>query len=348
MTVRPFNGDTTPMINDLGDGTHRAVLDAATSGPVNLRPFSGDTTPQINDLGDGVHRQVVEIVGDFGGATPGLSIDEAPTVANPGEGDFVPISNNGEPGKLPISWFAPATAAAAFMPQGKFGHFFNAAPGATALYTNGASGVTFQATGTATGLAPDTTNFGKRPKIRWASAATSGSFINVRHAGNGVVSSRQTGFDFDCVWGHSDAAAVADARSFIGVRGNTGDVGNVNPSTLTQIIGVGNDGGEANLQLMYNDGTGVATKIDLGANFPANTVSADMYRLRLWCAPGASAVSYRLDRLDTAFFVEGTVSTDIPPSTTMLGYTVFRGNGGTALAVRYDVSYLEMYPRALL
>lgn len=117
MTVRPFNGDTTPMINDLGDGTHRAVLDAATSGPVNLRPFSGDTTPQINDLGDGVHREVVEIVGEFGDSTPGLTIDAAPTVTNPGDGDFVPISNNGEAAKVAMGYFLPRASAARLPPR---------------------------------------------------------------------------------------------------------------------------------------------------------------------------------------------------------------------------------------
>ena len=229
-----------------------------------------------------------------------------------------------------------------------FSAVFYAVAGATSLFTNGQAGVTFNAGGTASGISVDNTDYGKWPKIRYTSAATAGSFQNLRTAGNGAVVSRQNGFEFDCIWGHCDAAAVADARSFCGIRGNIGDVGNVNPSTLTLIAGVGNDSGEANLQLMYNDGTGTATKVDLGANFPANTLAADMYRLQLWGAPNEAQINYRLTRLNTGQVASGSINTDIPPLTTMLGFTLFRGNGATALAVRYDIVELTLSPRSLI
>jgi len=87
-----------------------------------------------------------------------------------------------------------------------------------------------------------------------------------------------------------DVATVARA---------TGLIANVDPSTLVNIIGVGCDAGETTLSMMHNDGAGTATKVALGANFPANTQSVDVYELVLYCDPNGSVVGYRVTRLNT-------------------------------------------------
>lgn len=229
-----------------------------------------------------------------------------------------------------------------------FGLTITATAGTNSLWSNGQVGVNYGVGGTASAVASDTTSFGKWPRIRYATAATAGSFMNMRTAGNGANVSLTSGFDFDCIIGHSDAATVADSRSFYGVRGVVGDIGNNNPSTLINIIGVGNDSGDANLQVIYNDGTGTATKIDLGANFPANTNSTDIYRIQLAAVPGATSVTYTVTRLNTGQTATGSVTTDIPSLTTMLGFALFKGNGATALAVRYDFVYMTLTPRSML
>ena len=229
-----------------------------------------------------------------------------------------------------------------------FGLTITATAGTNSLWSNGQVGVNYGVGGTASAVASDTTSFGKWPRIRYATAATAGSFMNMRTFGNGSNVSLTSGFDFDCIIGHSDAATVADSRSFYGVRGVVGDIGNNNPSTLINIIGVGNDSGDANLQVIYNDGTGTATKIDLGANFPANTNLTDIYRIQLSAVPNATSVTYTVTRLNTAQTATGSITTDIPSLTTMLGFALFKGNGATALAVRYDFVYMTLTPRSML
>ena len=44
----------------------------------------------------------------------------------------------------------------------------------------------------------------------------------------------------------------------------------VTVASMLNVIGVGSDAADANLQVFHNDGSGTCTKVDLGANFPAN------------------------------------------------------------------------------
>jgi hypothetical protein len=336
------------------DGTNRETGTGVVggSGTTLTRVLRASTTGSLLNLTGSATVGIAANAGDFA-PQANMTATAAPTVSNDNTQGYAVGSqwlwaaNN-------ISWTCmdAATGAAVWVPDSAFvyrdfGHIITAAAGSTSLFTNGQSGVTFNAGGTASGIASDTTAYGKFPRIRYATSASAGSFQNLRTAGNGSPTSRQSGIYFDCVWGHADAATVAEARSFCGVR-QVGDVGNVNPSTLINIIGVGNDTGDANLQLMVNDGTGTATKTDLGADFPANTLAADMYRLQIFASPGASSVNWVLTRLNTGNITSGTVSADIPALATMLGFTLFRGNGATALACRYDLSYLVMTPMRLI
>lgn len=146
--------------------------------------------------------------------------------------------------------------------------------------------------------------------------------------------SRQLGFYNSISFGVADPAVVADARMAIGVSASPATVANVNPSTLTNCILLGNDSGDANLQIMHNDGTGVCTKIDLGANFPANNPRVDWYQFELFALPNTSDVHYRITRKNTGHIATGILNTDIPSLTTGIGFHFKRGSGTTALEVR--------------
>jgi hypothetical protein len=183
-------------------------------------------------------------------------------------------------------------------------------------------------------------------RLGYVSAATAGASCGARLGalqfwrGNG---SGLGGFTLIARFGISDALAVANARMFVGLRAATVVIGNVQPNTLLNIIGVGCLAGETNLSIYHNDGSGTATAINLGANFPTNTLSTDAYELALFCAPNGSEVSYAVRRLNTAFEASGTITTDIPANTQLLAPQLWRNNGGTTLAVGLDMMsvYIE-------
>ena len=137
------------------------------------------------------------------------------------------------------------------------------------------------------------------------------------------------------------AAFTSDGRLFVGLT-TVGAIGNVDPSTLASIVGVGCDSADTNLQIMGNDATGLATKTDLGANFPAKTANTDLYELRLFALPNGSSVGWSVERLNTGDFASGTItaSGDLPAATTSLAPQLFINNGATAAAVGIDLSIL--------
>lgn len=131
--------------------------------------------------------------------------------------------------------------------------------------------------------------------------------------------------------GSPSAGLVSTSRFFMGLRLDTGAFSTgANPSALLNIIALACDSGDTNLQMMHNDGSGTATKIDLGASFPKpSTDNTDYYRLTLECAPGGS-ISYTVERFGGASATtSGTLSTDLPASTTYLAMGMNHQSGGT-------------------
>lgn len=113
------------------------------------------------------------------------------------------------------------------------------------------------------------------------------------------------------------------------------------PSSLTNCIIVGWDSADTTLQIMHNDAAGSCTKIDLGANFPANEPTA-VYESTFFAVPNTSTVAYRVLRLDTGSLAEGTISTDLPAAATFLAWHAYMNNGGTLAAVVLEVMRMYM------
>lgn len=204
------------------------------------------------------------------------------------------------------------------------------------------------AVGTATARNYATTNIVTRTrKIGYVSAATAGSLSSIRvSAAQFSIGNSTTpagGFTLVTRFGCSDAATVAGARQFVGMTSTTSAPTNVEPSTLTNCIGVGHGAADTNLKIFYG-GSAAQTPIDLGANFPANTLSADMYEFTLYASPFLNTVDYKVERLGTAFVATGTLSgtagTALPANTTALTNVLWRCNNATALAVGLDLSQL--------
>lgn len=178
------------------------------------------------------------------------------------------------------------------------------------------------------------------------SAAAAGSAAGIRNARLGWWLGNAAGLGgFFGIWRFniSDAALVATANMFAGMRATNGVVIDVAPSTLTNIIGVGCDNGDTHLQL-YAAGAAAQPRTDLGASFPVNTTNVDVYELALYAVANAAAVQWQVTRLNTGDTASGTINTaaKLPSSTTFLQQTAWRSNGGTAAAVGIDVESIYM------
>lgn len=187
-------------------------------------------------------------------------------------------------------------------------------------------------------------------RLGYVSATTTGSLASIRVAAAQITTGNGSGlggFFKITRFAISDAATVANARMFIGVSSTTSAPTNVEPSTLLNCIGVGHGAANSNLFIYYG-GSAAQTPIDLGVNFPANTLSADVYELSLFAPPNvAGTVYYEVTRLNTGHIATGTLTGSgvaLPSSNTLITYMwAYRTNNTTALAVGIDLisDYIE-------
>lgn len=202
--------------------------------------------------------------------------------------------------------------------------------------------------GTATSRTVETTSFFKSlRRFGYVSAATAGSIAAYRFGLTSMFwrgnAAGLGGFTLVMRVGASDAATVAGARLFVGI--SAGTINTIDPSTYSNMVCLGHDSADSTMHIMHNDGTGTATKINLGADFPANTLSEDVYELMLFCAPNSASMSYQVTRLNRPDIAPATgeITTDLPENTALMMPSIVRGNGPTALAVGFDLMgiYIE-------
>lgn len=176
------------------------------------------------------------------------------------------------------------------------------------------------------------------------SAATANSASELRIASNLCYRGDFAGFGgffMRCRWGMNTAVSLQ--RTAVGLFGTTSAIATTqSPSALTNCIFMGNDSADTNMQIMHNDGAGNCTKVDLGSSFPANSTTA-LYDFDLFAAPNSNTVTWRVKNLVNGAVVTGTISTDLPATTTFLTWHAYANNGGTAAAVVLDFYrfYLE-------
>jgi hypothetical protein len=270
----------------------------------------------------------------------------------PSSGDLI-VYSKAIAGRMMLKQLGPSGIATALQPilaRNKVGYW--ASPGNNTTLP-GVFGYTAPTTtGTATTRSVAITSFFTRMRrMSYASAATAGSlayqYVSVAQVTIGDGSGNG-GFYKICRFGISDTAAVSGARMFCGVSSTTSAPTNVEPSTLTNSIGVGHGASDTTMHIYYG-GSSAQTPIDLGSNFPSNTRSTDVYELALFAPTNSSnTVYYEVTRLNTGNVATGTLTgtagTVLPSSTTLLSYQrIWRCNNTTALAVAYDImsDYIE-------
>ena len=166
-------------------------------------------------------------------------------------------------------------------------------------------GQTITATGTATARTLAATNyFTSLPRVGYVGTASltgsiSGFRTNQQWWRGGSVPNAG-GFFYTCTFAITNAAAQASGRAFVGLYSSTAAIGTggVEPTTLTNAIGVARSTASNNLMIYGANGTANSTLIDLGSNYPAGTVSTDFYRLVLFAPPGGTFIGWKITRLN--------------------------------------------------
>lgn len=226
-----------------------------------------------------------------------------------------------------------------FIAQRNMSLWIPSSPGATTFTALGSTATSV--TGTLTGRALATTNsLTGSKRIGVVSAAGAGSVAGLRCTttqfwlGNAAHAG---GFHITWRFAVSDAVIVSTGRMFAGLQSSASAPTDVNPSTLTNIIGVGCEASDTTLRI-YSAGGVAQPGSSLSASFPVNAATnTDVYEFSLYAAPNASSVTYQLIRLNTGDTASGTISSNLPSSTTFLTQQLYRANGGTASAVGIDM-----------
>ena len=206
------------------------------------------------------------------------------------------------------------------------------------------------AVGTATARTVATTNLLTRTRrLGYVGAATAGSLCGHYSGqaqftlGNGAGLG---GFFYSCRFAITDPADVTGARSFTGVTSSVAAPTNVEPSTLTNAIGVAQLSTDSTQLFLVYGGSAAQTAIPLGTGFPPmNGVGATngiLYDFSLFSPPSSNGVIYYyLERVGVSSISgvlgPGTLGTTLPANTTLLAHRAWRCNNATALATGIDI-----------
>ena len=199
----------------------------------------------------------------------------------------------------------------------------------TTVQTDG--GLTASASASTLAQSVSSTDFVSRQiRLRYyASIVATGRYTGLR--GSSLLWYISGGFRFVCDVNISDTAYGSTCQQFYGLAGQTtdlayGGVSLVQLSTLTNLVGIGSEASDTNLQVFYNDATGTCTKINLGASFPANrTAGASMttvYSIVLFNEPGDPTINYYVKNNETGVVASGNTGGSNLPATTQ-GLNIF-------------------------
>lgn len=177
-------------------------------------------------------------------------------------------------------------------------------------------------------------------RIRWATSASAGTATGffetspTKWQGNGAGLG---GYSCEFVFG-LNLVNTTGHQVFVGLGAAAVLAGD--PSALVSCIGMGFDAADlstGNWQLIRNDASGTATKVNLGSGAARNLT--DLFKLTIAAAANGSAIFVTVINLSTAITVLSTsYSTDIPANNLLLAARVQCRNGAIASAVAIDLA----------
>jgi hypothetical protein len=141
---------------------------------------------------------------------------------------------------------------------------------------------------------------------------------------------------------NATGGATATTRGFFGLRGSSAAPTDVNPSTLTNIVGLGWDSGDTNLSIIFNDASGTASKYNLGSQLPRPTAD----RSQAWdftiLSDGGGNVYWAVISLANGATASGTLTTDLPAANTLITFSFYISVGGTSSVIGVGLAMLEI------
>jgi len=220
---------------------------------------------------------------------------------------------------------------------------FAAFPGATTLQGRG---ITLTATGTAAAYTVANTNrITAIPAVEAVAPASSTSVAGFRIEAlpfrlgqiGGVG-----GLYVRMLVRNATGGAATTTRGFFGLRASLASPLDVDPSSLTNIVGLGWDSGDSNLSIIHNDASGTAQKVSLGSNFPRPTLDLSQAWDFTILSNGQGTVYWAVISLANGAKARGSITTDIPAGNTLLTFYSYISVGGTLGSVGIGLSMLEV------
>ena len=305
----------------------------------------------ISNLADGVAASDAATVGQLGGGGTGVVRYDAAQSLSVGEQDQAQ-TNIGLP---PIAVDAVLTGSAGIgqterlirdeegvrswvtevAPAPTYNMFQKMTP-AAGTGTVGVLGCVYGGTGTATAAALASTS--RYTSIRrvdmLVTTAAATAVAGIRTSAVSLLRGTASGGGFQAriVAGPATGTTVATDRYFQGFRNVTSAPTDVNPSTLVNMVGIGWDSADTEVQIMCNDASGTATKVSTGWAIPTADRAA-LYAFDLECVAGGASFSYSVKDVLTGTTLTGTLSTDIPAATVALLPLAYHSVGGTSSVV---------------
>src|SRR5574341_10438 len=190
-------------------------------------------------------------------------------------------------------------------------------------------GVPFANNGAVSFIAPTggTTLLASTPRQQWDSGAAAGSSAACRTSVQQWTRQGPSG-RIDVRYIFNVGSFVSGFRAFVGLRLTAALIPAVDPSSLTDIVGMAYNLGQTQWSIMHNDAAGAAVQIPLGADFNVSTTELLSFRVQAE-ADGDFVVT--IDNLTTgATTGPVTLAADIPAVASVLAGHAWVNTGNVA------------------
>ena len=209
--------------------------------------------------------------------------------------------------------------------------FMNYSTMITAIMSNssltvvGITGANTESSGNTARVWANTNKFTTQTRLGYQTSAVAGNVSYFRQTAD-IVSML---YPFEAMFSFGKDTNVTGQRSCYGFINNPNVPANVEINTLLNSFGICELSTSNNWHIFTNNGTGLATTIDLGVNFPCRNNNTDVINAYFRNFPSVG-IFYEIEC--NGVVVSGMLTTDLPTTATSLTYKWWTTNNTTASA----------------